>query len=492
MSKDRTKILIIDDEVEVGNFLFHLLSNKYDIKIGYSGKDCDQLLETEHFHLAILDVKLPDTSGLTLLAKVKEKYPLCKTIVMTGYSTVKTAVEAIKLGANDYIEKPFDHIDQLEDLIESLVDGTGTTDQNTLVKLAEESGFIVGENDLMQQLITMAHKIAKKNVNVLIEGETGTGKEVLAHFIHLASHRMEHPFVGINCGAISEDLLESELFGHMKGAFTGAIKEKKGIFEIASNGTLFLDEIGEASLPTQVKLLRVLETGEFMKVGDERIRKTNTRIIAASHVNLSEAVNEKRFREDLLYRLDVVKLTIPPLRKRKEDLPILIDFLLKKQRTTLRFSDEAMAAFLAYDWPGNIRELNNVIKRALALADDDVTVLTTNFLPEKLLQSKHQNTLTTKQACHQALNQTSHQAPHFEEYLHEWNREILSLWASDNEIDLETLLLRVKNLETEIGKAFVQKMLRETIGDRKKAAKRLHISMRKLRYLLNEKGCPKR
>ncbi|MFC0562395.1 sigma-54-dependent transcriptional regulator [Halalkalibacter alkalisediminis] len=472
-------ILIIDDEVEVGNFLNHLLSSKgYDVSVGYSGTDCNQLLEREHYHLAMLDVKLPDTSGLSLLAKVKAKFPLCKTIIMTGYSTVKTAVEAIKLGANDYIEKPFDDIDQLETLIDELLDGTVTSEQSTMDKLAKDSGFMIGESQTMKQLVTMAYKISKKNVNVLIEGETGTGKEVLAHYIHLASKRMEHPLIGINCGAISEALLESELFGHEKGSFTGAFKERKGVFEIASSGTLFLDEIGEASLSTQVKLLRVLETGEFMRVGDESIRKTNTRIIAASHVNLVNAVQEKRFREDLLYRLDVVKLTIPPLRERKEDLPSLITYLLEKHHSSLHFSNEAMNVLMEYDWPGNIRELSNVIKRAVVLADGEVNIIGTDYLPEKLLSSQ----------THSPPEQLLDREESFEVYLKRWNQKILSLWKTEGEVDLSSVLIQVKELETEVGKAFVQRTLKSTIGDRKVAAERLNISMRKLRYLLNEKG----
>ena len=480
--KPKHQILIIDDEKEVGNFLVHLLTSRgYVVKVGYNGDDFSRLLEEDSYQLAMVDVKLPDTSGLILLAKLKEKYPACKTIVMTGYSTIKTAVEAIKLGANDYIEKPFDDIEQLERLIDQLLDNTITSEQNTMFQLATESGLIVGESPLMNKLITMAYKISKKNVNVLIEGETGTGKEVFAHFIHLASQRAEQPFMGINCGAISETLLESELFGHEKGAFTGAIKNKKGIFEIASNGTLFLDEIGEATLATQIKLLRVLETGEYMKVGDEAIRKTNTRVIAASHVNLLEAVEDKRFREDLLYRLDVVKLTIPPLRERREDIPKLVSYLLKKQQTNLRFSEDAIRKLCQYEWPGNIRELYNVIKRAIALADEQDIIMTTDCLPEKIIG--------LNQLSPNLINETgASPKENLESYIQLWNKEIVALWKSSNDVNLEQVLLSVKNLETEIGKAFVTKMLKETIGDRKKAAERLNISMRKLRYLLNEKG----
>ncbi|TWI57130.1 sigma-54-dependent transcriptional regulator [Halalkalibacter nanhaiisediminis] len=477
-----TNILIIDDEREVGNFLTHLLSGSdCHVFVGYSGEDAKRLIIQRQYQLAMIDVMLPDTSGLKILRKIKEQMPQCKTIIMTGYSTVKTAVEAIKLGANDYIEKPFDDIDQLEKLIKQLFENTTPSNQSTMFELAERTGFIVGENQSMKQLVTMAHKMASKNINVLIEGETGTGKEVLATYIHHASQRKDQPFIAVNCGALSETLLESELFGHEKGAFTGAVKEKKGIFELASKGTLFLDEIGEASLSIQVKLLRVLETGEFFRVGGESVKRTHTRILAASHVNLAEAVQEKKFREDLLYRLDVVKLTIPPLRERMEDIPLLISFLLKKYQSDLTFSTEALRLIQRYKWFGNIRELSNMVKRAITLAEDEGSLITPAFLPEKLLSNETISiSETSKDLQASSVND-------FETYLREWNKRLLSLWQEEKEVDLEIVLNDVKELEAQIGKAFVTKMLRETIGDRREAAKRLNISMRKLRYLLNEK-----
>lgn len=474
-------ILVIDDEREVGTFFLHLLEEKgYNVKLGFSGKDFSQLIRRHRFDLALIDVKLPDTNGLDLLKQLKRSWPSCKAVVMTGYSTVKTAVEAIKYGASDYVEKPFDDIDQLEQLIDGLLHSGATSAQNDMYKLAETLGFIVGTNKEMNDLLKLAYKIAKKNVNVLIEGETGTGKEVLAHFIHSASMRYDQPFIGINCGAVSETLLESELFGHEKGAFTGAVKEKKGMFEIANRGTLFLDEIGEATLATQVKLLRVLETGEYIRVGGETVRKTNTRIIAASHVNLAKAVEEKTFREDLLYRLDVVKLTIPPLRERLEDLPLLVDYFLKKLNSPLSFSEDSMFYMKQYHWPGNVRELFNVVKRAVTLAEGETAIITPFYLPEKLKAS-----LSPKQAVEQkgGKNETD-----LETYLHQWTSHVLSLWKNSEPIDLEYVLSLVKELETEIGRSFVMKTLKETIGNRKETAERLNITVRKLRYLLKEKG----
>ncbi|GAE24554.1 transcriptional regulator [Halalkalibacter wakoensis JCM 9140] len=480
MKSNLRKIIIIDDEIEVGNFLKHLLTLKgYEVDVGHSGAEYHELVAKKAYDLALLDVKLPDTSGLSLLANMKAHHSRCKTVIMTGYSTVKTAVDAIKLGANDYIEKPFDDIDQLEELIDQLLHNTATSEQTHMLELAEQVGFVFGQSGSMHQLLTTAYKISTKNVNVLIDGETGTGKEVLAKYIHQASKRRNQPFIAINCGAISEALLESELFGHEKGAFSGAVKEKKGIFEIASNGTLFLDEIGEASPSTQVKLLRVLETGEFMRVGDETIRKTNTRIIAASHVNLVKAVEEKKFREDLLYRLDVVKLTIPPLRERIGDLPLLVSHLLIKQNSNLNFSADVIELFKEYSWPGNIRELNNITKRAVALAEGEVAIITRSYLPDKLLAvNVHEHPESKK----------SENQEDFESYVTQWTSQLLKLWKADEDIELETVLKRVKELETMIGKEFVQKTLKETVGDRKIAAERLQISMRKLRYLLNEKG----
>lgn len=472
-------ILVIDDEREVGTFFRHFLEEKgYHVTLGFSGKDFSTLIRQHRFDLALIDVKLPDTNGLDLLKQLKLSFPACKAVVMTGYSTVKTAVEAIKYGASDYVEKPFDDIDQLEQLIDGLLQSGATSAQNDMYKLAETLGFIVGTNKEMNDLLKLAYKIAKKNVNVLIEGETGTGKEVFAHFIHSASMRYDQPFIGINCGAVSETLLESELFGHEKGAFTGAVKEKKGMFEIANRGTLFLDEIGEASLATQVKLLRVLETGEYIRVGGEAVRKTNTRIIAASHVNLAKAVEEKTFREDLLYRLDIVKLTIPPLRERLEDLPLLVDYFLKKLHSPLSFSEESLAYMGQYHWPGNVRELFNVIKRAVTLAEGETAIITPQYLPEKLKTSHTSMPIVGKKTSDTDL----------ETYLHEWINDILSLWKKNEPVDLEYVLSLVKELETTIGRAFVMKTLKETIGNRKETAERLNITVRKLRYLLKEKG----
>lgn len=400
---------------------------------------------------------------------------------MTGYSTIKTAVEAIKFGASDYIEKPFDDIDLLEKQIDSLLEDNDKTAHETIKSIAHEIGFITGKSEKMEQLLKTAYKVAQKNVNVLIEGETGTGKEVLSRFIHHASPRSQESFIGVNCGAIPESLLESELFGHEKGAFTGATQQRKGLFSIASQGTLFLDEIAEASRSIQVKLLRVLETREFMPVGSDKIFRTNTRLIAATNEDLQEAVKNKKFREDLYYRLNVVHLTIPPLRDRKEDIPYLIEHLLQRfPNSNITFSDDALAYLQRYDWPGNIRELANFVTRVVALTDSNQAVITPGDLPMSYFAiSSHPNIGRT-------ISKKSEESE-LESYLHRWTNHVLTVFNQKEEISLEEILDQVKDLEAYVGKAFIMKTLKDVEGNRKEAAKRLQITMRKLRYLLNEK-----
>ncbi|WP_203362758.1 sigma-54 dependent transcriptional regulator [Bacillus sp. REN10] len=468
-------ILIIDDEIEVGRFLTHLLAEKgHQVTHGVSGSEFDQLVADQRFDLAFIDVRLPDRNGLDILRALRSAQPHCQSVIMTGYSTVKMAVEAIQIGASDFIEKPFVDITEIEKLAEQLIDTQLPSSHQEVLHIAKKLNCFIGNNPQMRQLFMLAYKFAQKNITVLIQGETGTGKEVLAHFIHEASKRAKEPFVGINCGAISESLLESELFGHTKGAFTGALKDRKGYFEVASKGTLFLDEVGEASASVQVKLLRVLETGEYMKVGSEITERTHTRLIAATHVDLHEAVKEKIFREDLLYRLDVIKLTIPPLRERKDDLPALIDFYFKQANVSLTFSQEAMSILCDYDWPGNVRELVNVLKRTIALADGEMTVIPPELLPEKLLRRPVAASLPLP-------------AANFETYVQTWQQQLLEAWHSPEETKLDDIQQKIKQLEREAMKAFIMKSLKETLGNRKEASKRLGISTRQLRYLLNEK-----
>ena len=490
-------LLIVDDEREVGNFLVHLLSGKgYNIDVVYNGQQFFEQLQKKQYQLAMIDVKLPDTNGLEILKRLKKDQPSCKAIVMTGFSMVQTAVEAIKLGANDYIEKPFDDIDHLEASIDDLLKYDVSITQNEMNEIASKIGFIVGESEAMKHLVTMAFKIAKKNINVLLEGETGTGKEVLARFIHHASQRTDETFIGVNCGALSESLLESELFGHEKGAFTGAVQHRKGLFEVASKGTLFLDEIAEASQPIQVKLLRILETREFMRVGSERTLRTNARIVAATHANLEQAVKAKEFREDLLYRLNVVKLHIPPLRERKEDLPLLIEFLLSKHvERQVKFSTEALSLLMNYEWPGNIRELANIVTRAITLSEGETDIITPKYLPQHLQGSGADMTAraTEEKIATQVSEKNVAFSPSeistsedFDRFLQYWMAELQEQWEAKNS-DFTIVLDQIKQLEAKVGQAFMKKALRETLGNRKEAAALLNISERKFRYLLNEK-----
>lgn len=369
------RILIIDDEVDVCNFFRRLLAKKgYQVTMATSEKEALMALEDWNFSAAMVDLKLPDTDGLTLLQHIKKAQPNCEVIIMTGFSTIKTAVQAMQLGAFEYIEKPFDDIGEIEVLIEKATNHaqklqSGQIDEEDWVAVAERVGFFVGQSQEMRSLVSLAYKIAGKDINVLIQGKTGSGKEVLARFIHAASNRGDQSFIAVNCGALPENLLESELFGHERGAFTGANQSRRGIFELAHRGTLFLDEIGDASPSIQVKLLRVLETGEFCRVGGEQSIKTDVRILSATNVNLEEAIQEKNFREDLYYRLNVVQLVSPDLVRRREDIKALSEHFIQQYSPGLKLHPKAVVALENYAWPGNIRELANILRRAVALCD---------------------------------------------------------------------------------------------------------------------------
>lgn len=470
-------LLVVDDEKEVGTFLSRLFTMKgYKVHVVNSGNDFYAIdFEQQHYDAAMIDLKLPDCDGLSLLQHLKLKQPRCKALIMTGYSTVMTAVRAMKLGASDYMEKPFVDIEVLEKQLENLLNENTASNQHFIQRMAKDSGLIIGGSILMKELTEMAFKVAQKSVNVLIEGETGTGKEVLSRFIHSASPRNHEPFIAINCGAISESLLESELFGHEKGAFTGATQMRKGFFEVAGNGTLFLDEIADASPAIQVKLLRVLETREFMRVGNSGTLRTNARLVAATNENLQLAVENNKFREDLFYRLNVVTLEIPALRDRKEDIPLLVEHLVERHgQPDVTFSQESIEKLQLYDWPGNIRELSNVVMRTLTLADHEQEITAGDIvLPTQVISSK----------------KCSAMDPHLpENHLEEWRKKLIADFNENDELTLENILLEIKQLETTIGKELVLQTLQKTYGNRNEAAKRLQISMRKLRYILNEKN----
>jgi two-component system NtrC family response regulator len=474
---------VIDDEVEICTFFDFLLQEKgFDVHLATNGNEAKQALEYYQFNLALVDLKLPDTNGIRLLANIKEVQPDCEVIIMTGYSTVKSAVNAIKFGAYDYIEKPFDDLDKLEAIIDrALTNFHGWKLQKdvSMDKLLKEHGIIAAPNSPLVPLLSLAKKIADKNINVLIKGETGVGKEVVARFVHAQSNRSEHPFIAVNCGAFTENLLESELFGHEKGAFTGAQGVRKGIFQIADGGTLFLDEIGDASPAIQVKLLRVLETGEFMRVGGEKTISTDVRVLAATNVNLTEAVKAGNFREDLLYRLEVVELDIPPLRERNCDIPLLVQHFIYKHATDngkennlISIDSQVMELLTNYRWPGNIRQLSNVVAQALAVCNGKE--IKVEDLPNKI--KIHNKRLPVTEVTDHDLKQIVTQ--YAENVVYQLN---------PLEIDLKELIEELKGAQDYITKQIIAKVLVHTGEDRGKAAKLLNATPRMIRYIQNEK-----
>lgn len=491
------RILVVDDEPEMGNFFRFFLEEEkgYQVRVAENGREAEEALK-EHFDLVLLDLKLPDTDGLTLLREIKLKDAGCEVIVMTGYSTVKTAVEAIQMGAFDYLEKPFDDLGALEGIVEralsrALAGGrdAGAEEDGARQGLLERIGFITGRSEKMLRLLSVAEKLAKKHITLLIRGETGTGKEVMARYIHAVSLRANRPFLAINCGALPENLLESELFGHEKGAFTGAASQHKGIFELAHRGTLFLDEVGEASIPIQVKLLRVLETGEIFRVGGEKPIRVDTRVIAATNAPLEDLVKEKRFREDLFYRLDVVTLTLPPLRERREDICLLAEHFLRRHYPsgqTPRLSDEVVAALSSYDWPGNIRELVNVMAQVATLCDGPVVLK--EHLPAKIsggAAAADVEPAAQPDTVHQTENRCVSEV---EALLARLLKEVNILKG----FDLPYLLDELDRIISVATKQLIHRSLREAEGHYAQAAEWLCTTPRVLRYLNKEKRCGRR
>jgi len=374
-------ILVIDDDPLIGKTLSsHLTRKGFEVHLAEDGGEGLQKYADYLPDLVILDIRLPDKDGLEVLGKIKEKNENACIIIMTAYDDMKTTVEAIKLGAFEYLVKPLDYVEldltvdktfQIKDLEEKV---------SYLVEEKQKEytiDNIIGRSPQMRQVFKLIGSVANSRTNVLIQGESGTGKELVAKAIHYNSPYRDEPFIVINCSAISDTLLESELFGHVKGAFTDAVYETKGKFEIAGKGTLFLDEIGDISPNLQAKLLRVIETRDFMKVGGEKILKTQARIIAATNQDLKSLVEKEKLREDLYYRLKVVEITLPPLRERKEDIPDLVAYLLEKINRKLRKNvrkvpPEVMKLLANLPWKGNVRELENALTRAVILAKGDV------------------------------------------------------------------------------------------------------------------------
>lgn len=368
------KILLIDDDVNLGKVIGHQLKQRnYDVVTFSDGKAALSSFASENFDIVITDIQMPEISGIEILKKIRTYNSETVVIMITAYSSVDNAIEACRLGADDYISKPFGQ-EQLLFTIAKAVKLRRLEAENKELhtELTDKFKFnnMVAESGTMQEILKITRKVAESEATVLILGESGTGKELIAKAIHHNSPRKDKPFITINCPSIPGNLMESELFGHVKGAFTGALKDRKGKFEMADGGTVFLDEIGELPLELQSKLLRVLQEQEFEKVGDSNPIQVNVRIIAATNQNLWQLIRENKFREDLFYRLSVIPITLPPLRERGEDIPYLIEYFLHKYSPSgkLKIVPEALKILEDYSWPGNVRELQNSVERMVTLA----------------------------------------------------------------------------------------------------------------------------
>ncbi len=385
--RNTQRILVVDDDVSLRRVLeYNLQEAGYEVLTAGSGEEGLRLFEERGPALVITDLKMPGMGGFQLLKEVKEKASDALVIVITAFGAVETAVEAMKLGAYDFITKPFNR-DALRLTVRKALAMQGLSRENRRLKeeLSEREAFrnIVGISRRMEEVFRVIGRVADTEATVLITGESGTGKELVARAIHGRSGRHSAPFVAINCAAIPRDLLESELFGHVKGAFTGAVKDKAGKFQQADGGTLFLDEVGELPVELQSKLLRALQEKEVQPVGGTAVQKLDVRVVAATNADLEEAISEGRFREDLFYRLSVIPLHLPPLRERAEDIPLLVrHFLAKHGGAGVTFAPQTLDAMAAYGWPGNVRELENTVERMLIMRNGDT--ITPGDLPEKV------------------------------------------------------------------------------------------------------------
>jgi two-component system response regulator PilR (NtrC family) len=456
MIKD--KILVADDEQSMREFLDIMLKKEgYKVSLASNGEEVVKLVDNDLFDLVLLDIRMPKLDGISALKKIKAIAPETVVIMITAYASADTAIKAMKEGAYDYITKPF-KVEEIKLIIKNALEKKNLQKENILLKQVVRDryhfGNIIGQSPKMMALYDLLEKVSPTKTNILIAGESGTGKELVAKAIHYNSVRKEKPFVTLNCGAIPESLIESELFGHMKGAFTDAIATKKGLFEVADEGTIFLDEISELPLLMQVKLLRVLQDKEFKRVGGTEDIRVDVRIISATNKDLEEAVKEKHFREDLFYRLNVIQIKLPPLRDRKEDIPILAGHFLKKyseelNKNILKTSPEALQILLNYEYPGNVRELQNIIERAVALeSGQELTVHNlSSYLSEQPLLRKGS----------------------------------IDIEIPNEGIDLEKM---VEDLE----RTLLLKALDKTKGIKKKAAELLRINFRSMRYRLEKYG----
>jgi DNA-binding NtrC family response regulator len=399
-NSSRASILVVDDEASIRESLEVLLSlENYAVTTAADGDEGLSLLDRESFDLILLDLALPGLSGLELLPQFKERQPDLPIIMITAYGTVDNVVEAIRAGAENFIQKPWDNEKLLAD-IRSAVARRRAEEENLQLKrtLKQRYNFanIVGKSDSMLRVFDLVAQVAPSRSTVLIQGESGTGKEIIAKAVHANSPRRDKPFVPINTGAMPSELLESTLFGHVKGAFTSAVASKKGLFEVANGGTLFLDEIATMGLDTQSKILRVLQDKRFMHLGGIQEIQVDVRILAATNVDLRQAVRDGRFREDLFYRLNVITVDLPPLRARREDIPLLVQHFLdlytsENNLGPRKLSADAMRALMDYDWPGNVRELENAIERGVVLSSGPM--ISAELLPGHITGRSFQDAL---------------------------------------------------------------------------------------------------
>ncbi|MDQ6701541.1 MAG: sigma-54 dependent transcriptional regulator [Acidobacteriota bacterium] len=401
MTTLKGRILVIDDEPEIRESLEALLSLEgYSVDLAQNAAEGERRLESKAYDLVLLDLMMPDKSGMDVLRTVRERDRVTPIFMITAYGSIDAAVNALKLGANDYFPKPWDN-EKLLIEIDRMIAGQRLQHENTYLKRALKQRYsfpnIIGKSDRMLRMLHLVEQVAGTRTTILITGETGTGKELVAKAIHAASSRTDFAFVPVNSGSLPSDLLESTLFGHVRGAFTSASQTKKGSFDIANRGTIFFDEIGTISLETQAKLLRVMQEKEFTPLGSNEVIRVDVRILAATNADLRKLVEEGKFREDLYYRLNVINVHLPPLRERKEDIPSLVDFFFTKfsrenekfldagNRSILRLQPEAMQVLMDHNWPGNVRELENVVERSVVLASEPLVPL--DVFPDSLLQA---------------------------------------------------------------------------------------------------------
>ena len=450
MDKAKVKILVVDDERGLCAGVQEALRREgYVVDATTEPQAALKLTQERLFNLVISDIKMPGLSGLELLERVRERSHDTLFILMTAFGTVESAVEAMKQGAYDYLPKPID-MKRLRALVQKALEFQAVVAENNELRLrlkhGADAGLLVGDSEAMRAVGRLIEEVASSDVTVLIEGESGTGKEIVARSIHAQSARHERPFISVNCAALAEQLLEAELFGHVKGAFTGAIEDRPGLFELADKGTLFLDEIGELTSETQAKLLRVLEDGAFRMVGGSELIHVNVRVIAATNKNLQESAQAGKFREDLFYRLQIVPIVMPALRERAEDIPLLIErffehFTAKHKRRRKRMSAEAMQLCQRFPWPGNVRQLRNVVER-LVITCREVEV-GVNHLPD---------------------------------FLREYDR------------NTTTFSVRPGTPLAEVEKLLIRQTLMHVTSNREEAARALGISRRALQYKLKQYG----